>query len=444
VRPARFLCLVVGAAVIVGLGGCDPVSRSASTPPAKTAEQLPVLPFDEAVLSATNDLFASARLPPAGPETSARHLLTVDPLIDGVTGFQTTATRSMQSRIVELVRADHPQFEVLEFTRENIAKGPLVLVGSLAGIDEEGEVTPRPESYRIWLVLADLKSGKIVGKATARAAMEGIDLAPTEFFADSPAWTKDRSIDAYLETCGGKLGDPIDPVYLDGILTAALVGSAIEAYDAGRYREALDLYESAAGTPMGDQLRVHSGVYLVNWKLGRQAEAAEAFGRTVDYSLRNGRLAVKFLFMPGSTRFWPDPQVSGPYGMWLEQIARRTERAGSCLEITGHTSPTGPAALNERLSFLRAEYWRGVPRNPLSARAPTMRPMPLTAGSSSRSSPAEPNGTGQQGPTAERGRPDRSTSCVREPAAGLTHSSSLFPREFAACAGEALPPSSCE
>ena len=92
---------------------------------------------------------------------------------------------------------------------------------ALAGINSEGEVAPQPESYRIWLVLADLKSGKIVGKATARAAVDGIDLTPAPFFKDSPAWTEDRYIDAYLETCGGKLGDPIDPVYLDGILTAA-------------------------------------------------------------------------------------------------------------------------------------------------------------------------------------------------------------------------------
>jgi outer membrane protein OmpA-like peptidoglycan-associated protein len=344
------------------------------------AAQLPVLPFDDAILSAANDLFAGARLPPAGPEPSARHLLMVDPLIDGVTGFQATATRSMQSRIVNLVRAEYPLFEVREFTRENIAKGPLVLVGSLAGINKEGKVTPQPEIYRIWLVLADLKSGKIVGKATTRAAVEGIDLTPTAFFNDSPAWTKDRYIDAYLKTCGGKVGDPIDPIYLDGILTAALVGSAIEAYDVGQYREALDLYTSAAGMPTGDQLRVHSGIYLANWKLGRHNEATEAFGRIVDYSLRNGRLAMKFLFMPGSTRFWPDPQVSEPYGMWLEQIAQRIARDGSCLEITGHTSPTGPAPLNDRLSFLRAEYIKSQ----LESEAPQLSRRTIANGVGSR------------------------------------------------------------
>jgi outer membrane protein OmpA-like peptidoglycan-associated protein len=280
----------------------------------------------------------------------------IDPLIDDATGFQVTATRSMQSQIVQVLQANHPQLEIREFTQANIAREPLVLLGSLAGINSEGEVAPQPHSYRIWLVLADLKSGKIVGKATARAVVDGIDLEPAPFFKDSPAWTEDRYIDAYLETCGGKLGDPIDPVYLDGILTAALVGSAVKAYDAGDYVQALDLYTSAASMSAGDQLGVHSGIYLTNWQLGRRGEATRAFGRLVDYGLKNGRLAIKFLFKPGSTRFWPDPRVSAPYGLWLAQIAHGVERDGSCVEIIGHTSPTGPATLNERLSYLRAEY----------------------------------------------------------------------------------------
>jgi outer membrane protein OmpA-like peptidoglycan-associated protein len=98
-------------------------------------------------------------------------------------------------------------------------------------------------------------------------------------------------------------------------------------------------------------------VYLSNWKLGQRDAAAQAFGKIVDYGLTNKRLAVKFLFKPGSTSFWPDPEVSGPYGSWLEQIATRTsQRNNACLEITGHTSRTGSEPLNERLSLLRAEY----------------------------------------------------------------------------------------
>ena len=44
--------------------------------------------------------------------------------------------------------------------------------------------------------------------------------------------------------------------------------------------------------------------------------------------------------------------------MWLRQIAQRAAKASACLEIVGHTSPTGPVKLNDRLSEMRAEYVR--------------------------------------------------------------------------------------
>ena len=76
----------------------------------------------------------------------------------------------------------------------------------------------------------------------------------------------------------------------------------------------------------------------------------------MDYGLRKKRLAVKFLFRPGSVRFATENKFSGTYGMWLQQIASETSASHECLQVTGHTSPTGPPALNDSLSLLRAEY----------------------------------------------------------------------------------------
>jgi pyruvate/2-oxoglutarate dehydrogenase complex dihydrolipoamide acyltransferase (E2) component len=42
----------------------------------------------------------------------------------------------------------------------------------------------------------------------------------------------------------------------------------------------------------------------------------------------------------------------------VQQIAKRTASADKCLEVSGHTSATGAADLNERLSLQRAEYVR--------------------------------------------------------------------------------------
>jgi outer membrane protein OmpA-like peptidoglycan-associated protein len=52
----------------------------------------------------------------------------------------------------------------------------------------------------------------------------------------------------------------------------------------------------------------------------------------------------------------------------------------ACLEITGHTSPTGPEPLNERLSLLRAEYVKAQ----LEAAAPALAKRTIAAGVGSR------------------------------------------------------------
>ena len=102
------------------------------------------------------------------------------------------------------------------------------------------------------------------------------------------------------------------------------MADGIKAYEGGFYQDALTHYTEAQRLPSGDQLRVLNGLYLTNLALGRGRAAEEAFGRLVDAGLRRGTLAIKLVFRPASTRFWPDPAVSGQYPVWLRQIARRS------------------------------------------------------------------------------------------------------------------------
>lgn len=337
------------------LWGCAaPSADTQPTPP--PAPPVQPIPFDEAVLKAANDLFSRAQLSATDTDGSAKHILVIDPLIDGVSGAQSVATRSMEARLVELVKSKYPRFEVEPFSTSTVAKSPIVLVGTFTSVNKEGKTEGVREAYRVCLALADLKSGKIISKGVARAKPEGVNTTPTQYFKDSPTWAPDQATEGYIKTCQGtKAGDPINPAYVDRILTAALVSEAIDAYNNRQYREALDLYQSALHSPGGEQLRVYNGLYLSNWKLGHRDEATQAFGKVVDYGLVNKRLAVKFLFKPGSTDFWADRRVTGPYPIWLEQIAERTSQHQGCLEIVGHTSRTGPEPINERLSLLRAE-----------------------------------------------------------------------------------------
>lgn len=350
--PGRRVLLASG--VMALLASCAqtgqaPPHAAATAPPAAPAVQ-PV-PFPQAVLNAANGVFSTA------PTGGQPRLVVIDPLVNGVTGEQTAATQQIQDRIVALAREKYPQFDIQPFTAAAVAQGPDVMVGTFTPVNAQGQTAGTREGYRFCLVMVDLKAGRTVAKSVARARLDGVDATPTGFFRDSPSWASDASIKSYIDTCQAtKVGDPISQTYLNGILTAAIISDAIEAYDASRYRDALDLYTTAQNTAAGNQLRVYNGLYLTNWKLNRREEAEDAFGRVVDYGLDTNALGVKILFRPGSTSFDTTQQTIGPYDMWLRQIATHSANRRACLQVTGNTSPSGSVALNDQLSQLRAEY----------------------------------------------------------------------------------------
>jgi len=338
------------------LAGCVPPPAPPVAPATPVAAPVVTpVPFADAVMNAANAVFttASKSVPPGGQP----QVVVIDPLVNGVTGEQSSATRQIQDRIVALAKDKYPQFDIRPFTAAEIAKGPDVMVGTFTPVNASGQTAGTREGYRFCLVMVNLNAGKTIAKGVSRAQLNGVDSTPIGFFHDSPAWTSDAAVKSYIDTCQAtKVGDPINPTYASSIVTASIVSEAIQAYDADRYREALELYQSAQSTPFGNQLRVYNGLYLANWKLGRLGAAEDAFGQVVGYGLRNGSLGVKILFRPGSTVLANEPRGGNPYDMWLREIAINSNRGNACLQVTGNSSPTGSAAVNEQLSQLRAEY----------------------------------------------------------------------------------------
>lgn len=335
-----------------------PAPAPAPATAAPAAPPPPILPFDEAVLSAANTLLGRAQLPASPPDGKFR--IVIDPLIDGVTGAQSKATQAMGARIVSLIKERYPQYEVQPFTAGNVQKGPLVLVGTFTGVNKERKTEGAREAYRICLALADLKTGKLVSKGLAFARTDGVDPTPLAHFKDAPTWAEDNSTTGYIRTCQGtRAGDPIHPMYINRIVAASMISEAMDAYSAGRYREALNLYEAVLRSPEGQQQRVFSGLYLTNWRLGRRDAAIKAFGQLVDQGLDAKRLGVKFVFRPGAAVLSAETgPAATPYKLWLTELSSQAAKRQSCMEVVGHTSPTGPEPINERLSLLRADHVR--------------------------------------------------------------------------------------
>jgi outer membrane protein OmpA-like peptidoglycan-associated protein len=353
-----------------------PTPVVAPMPPSTPPPAPPIVSLEDAVSNAAHEVFKNAPASDGSPL-----MVVIDPLVDGMTGYQSKSTQSIQDRILGVVRKDFPQYSVQRITPGSLRQQPRVLIGTFTPVNAQMKTSGEREAYRFCLVMADLKTGKIIAKSVQRVRIVDADSTPTSTFSDSPVWTDDPSVQAYVATCqGSKVGDPIRPEYYDGLLAAALVSEAMDAYDGGRYAEALDLFTTARKTPAGDQLRVYNGIYLSLTKLGRNELATAAFRDLVDYGLRKKRLAVKFLFRPGSVRLAAEGQFAANYGMWLKQIASQSVVSKACLQITGHTSPTGPAAMNDSLSLLRAEYVQSR----LEGEEPPLKKRTVAAGAGSR------------------------------------------------------------
>lgn len=309
------------------------------------------LPFDQAVAVATDNLVKQTQNLPAFLAKLTKRAVVVDPMLDGSSGQQTAATRLLEQRVTDRMKNNYAVFEMLPFDAASLAKAQYLLTGTMTR-----DQSSKTGVYQLNLALTDIKTGTVVAQSSARARDDGLDTSPTPYYRDSPILVKDAVVDGYIRTCQIPPGQPADPVYFQRVATATMISDATTAYDTERYGEALSKYESALTTPSGEQIRVFNGIYLSNWKLGKVAEAERAFARVVEFGIANKSLGVKFLFNPSTTNFWSDPKVSGPYDLWLRQIARQTASAKVCMDVVGHTSRTGSEPYNDKLSLNRAAY----------------------------------------------------------------------------------------
>ena len=323
------------------------------------------LTFEKAAADATDSLVAQtgrwpaflakveswiARPDPKAPKRS----IVLDPMLDMITSQQTETTQLLERRVTQRIGNKYPQFEFLPFEAANLPRAQWLLTGTITRAADAAS----GGALRLNLALTDLKTHTVVAQASALALAENLNNTPSRYYSDSPLLIRDKVVDGYARTTLTAPGQRADPYYVERVGVATVITAATTLYNAERYQDALGRYQTALATPKGEQLRAESGVYLSNVKLGNTEEAEAAFGRMVALGFAYHELGVKFLFGAGGTDFWTDPKISGAYRMWLRRIAREAVAAGSCMNVVGHTSKSGPAPANVALSLRRAAYVR--------------------------------------------------------------------------------------
>ena len=160
-----------------------------------------------------------------------------------------------------------------------------------------------------------------------------------------------------MKSCQGtRVGDAVDPAYLDNIVASAVINDAVRAYDEKRYKEALDIYRGVLGTGQG-RSTARLQRHLSRERQARQARRRRR-GLRQDRRFRAGEQAP-LGEVPVRSRLdairersageWPVRDVATPG-------ATHTAKASACLDIVGHTSASGSDPVNERISLQRAQY----------------------------------------------------------------------------------------
>lgn len=311
--------------------------------------------FDQAINIAVEGLLAQTQKLPdflSRIESAVnKRSIVIDPMIDADSGQQTAATRRLERRIVDRIRQAYPQIAVVDFNPTEATRATYVLTGTI------GRQAIARHLLTINLALTEIKTGLSAAQASAVARGNDVDMEPTPYYRDSPVFVRDGSVQGYVRTAATPPAQSADKEYMKRLANTAVISDATKAYDEERYPQALDGFKRANAQLDDRRLKALNGEYMSYVRLGRLAEAEEAFGKVVAYTIRSDVLQIRFLFVPGSTEFWADRErnVSFPlYPMWLRQIARQTAALNSCMEIIGHTSKTGSEAFNDRLSQQRA------------------------------------------------------------------------------------------
>ena len=354
---------LVDVALLVAIAACG-----TAAPPPVTGD----MKFEPAVNAAADNLLQQARARSPMLQISgklARHGLVLDPALEARTGQQTAMTMRMDELIRARVTSGSPEFELLHFGESTLSKAQYLLTSTATRVDAAAGAPASSARWRLNLALVDLRSGVVLAQSSATAIDEGVDTSPTAFYRDSPVLVRDGAVKGYIRTSETAAGQPADSAYLAGVGTAATLQEATDAYNKAQYVDALKQYQSAQAMVAGKQVRTYDGIYLSSTRLDRRAEAEAAFGKLVAAGVADKSLSVKLLFNPGGTTFWSDPQISGPYPMWLRQVATVAAASTVCMDLIGHTSLTGSAAFNDKLSQQRA----GIVKDRLEAETPALR-----------------------------------------------------------------------
>ncbi|MCP4700825.1 MAG: OmpA family protein [Gammaproteobacteria bacterium] len=331
------------------LTACVTEPRQPDPPPKPAA-------FKEAVESMVKHLMSQLQ-ERVGDLSSGNVGIALEPFVNVGSGEVLQTSLAIEKLTMQTLKKDFPRVKVGRLGPRRLKESAYILSGVIDNRAYNPDSQTKTEvHYQLFAALVATEAGMVVANAYVWLDNEELDFTPASIYEDSPAYLKGNYVDSLAATVKGQSGTKAGTEYLSSLKTRALLTGAETAYENKDYQRAQTLFSKAEAQPDGKILKTYAGLHNVNYKLGRPADAEKAFAKLLALSIeQNDNIDIRLLFRVNSTALLKgDAARFKQYKMWLRQIGRYFRESQKCIQIIGHSSRSGGAEYNVRLSEARA------------------------------------------------------------------------------------------
>jgi outer membrane protein OmpA-like peptidoglycan-associated protein len=293
---------------------------------------------------------------PGGAAQAGAPAVVVVPFVDANLGEVVKVSRDIEN-LVSGWLVDSGSFRVSTLRPDNLVDAHYVLFGVLLLDDYRRKGQPTEKRYHIIVSAVDHETRDIAAHAEVWIAESDLDYTPSALYRGSPMFPRDKRLASMVAIARSPPGKPADHEYYDSLETNALLAEAESYFDEADYAHARSLFKRVTSRQDGKVLKAYLGLYRTDVALHDMIAAEIAFRDLVAVGANTG-LNTKFLFQVNSTEFVADEALRAQYEMWTRQIGRYFSSDDRCINIVGHSSRTGTAERNRKLSLERSRLIR--------------------------------------------------------------------------------------
>ena len=280
--------------------------------------------------------------------------IVIDPFIDYESGNILKINKKILSILSKKFK---DKLTVIGFLEPETLKDADLIITGIVSIKNKTQKTDNDDiTYTLYSSMIKKKEQIVI--AGTNIMFKYIDTTPIAVYQDNPVFLKGNNYNQYARTSKMKQNDIVEKSYLDNLKVKSMLSKGNNLYEQKDYKGALTYYKLALDNSDEKQLEILALNFTGYIQIGNYKSAESIFSDLLKLQMQEtGKFENKILFAVNSSKPLAYQGTIKLYSIYINQIANFVKNVQHCrLEILGHSSRSGKASYNNRLSLKRAQW----------------------------------------------------------------------------------------